>query len=318
MKPTAVLMTLSILVILSAATWWTIDSIDYGSPVFYSRESKAVQVTEVDPVFGTEVTVTQYQPGPWFGLLDLAFPFGALPMSAFGMVMISASGLLRRRTRRAARLSTATMAVLLLAVTGATSATSLKNISPGVRSVTLNDAVRKSEVRFESHAPLEDIIGSAGTVSGTFRIDPTNLEATTGRFVVPVSSMRTGMSKRDQHMRDDDWLDAEKYPEISYEVESLRDVRVLSSSGGKTTVQATATGSFTMHGVSRTLDATVTMTYVTETPETKKRASGDLVMIEASFTVPWKEYGVKGRKSFNDKVSQQIQVSVSLYGNTQS
>ncbi len=316
MKPTAILMSLGIVVILSAVTWWTLDSIDYGAPVIYSRESKAITVTEVDPIFGTEITATEYVHGPWLGLLDLAFPFGALPMAASGMVLISASGLLRRRSRKLTRLSAATLAGLLVLSVGASAATPLKNVTPGRRTVTLNDAVRKSEVRFESHAPLENILGSAADVKGDFQIDPADLERTSGRFVVPVASMRTGMAKRDDHMMGEDWLDAEHFPQITYQVDELRDVKVISTAGGKTTVQATAIGTFTMHGVARPLQSSVTLTYVNGTAETRKRAPGDLVMIEASFTVPWKQFGVKGRKSFNDKVSSEIQVSVSLYGNT--
>jgi hypothetical protein len=71
-----------------------------------------------------------------------------------------------------------------------------------------------------------------------------------------------------------------------------------------------------MHGVTKPLDAEIKLTYVTGSDATKSRAAGDLVMIEASFDVPWPQYGVVGRKSFNDKVSQNIQVTASLYGNT--
>lgn len=313
MKPTLLLMAAGIALIVTATAWWTVDSVRYGSPLVYSRAFKQVTVTETDPVFGTDVQTTKTIPGPYFGLLDLGFPFGALPISGFGVFLIGASLLVRRRVLRFAN---ATFMMLLLLLPVGLSATTLTGVPSGARTVTLNDAVRKNEVKFVSKAPLENIEGVAEVVRGTFKIDPSNLEQTKGSFVVETRSMKTGVEKRDDHMMGKDWLDAAAFPQITYNVSSLKNVKVISSGGGKTTITATSTGSFTMHGVTKPLDAEIKLTYVTGSDATKSRAAGDLVMIEASFDVPWPQYGVVGRKSFNDKVSQNIQVTASLYGNT--
>ena len=315
MKPASLLFFFGLSMVVAITSWWMIDSVRYGSPVIYSREAKQIIIKEVDPVFGTEVTSTKYEPGPFLGLLDAAFPFGAFPISVIGAFFMVMSRVPSIRRRRTLRFSTALM-VVLMASTTMQAATALRGVSPGKRTVQLNDAVRKNEVRFESNAPLEKIIGSAGSIKGSFKVDPQALEETTGSFIVDVRSMRTGMAKRDDHMMGSDWLDAENYAEIKYTVDGLKNVKIVSTSQGKTTIEAIAVGTFTMHGVSRALEANVTLTYVTSNSETQKRAAGDLVMIEASFSVPWQQYGVKGRKSFNDKVSSNIEVDVSLYGNT--
>lgn len=313
MKPILLLLAAGIALIVTATAWWTIDSMRYGTPLVYSRAFKQVTVIETDPVFGTDVQTTKTIPGPYFGLLDLGFPFGALPISGLGAMLIGASLLVRRRV---VRYASATFLALMLILPMDMSATTLTGVPSGQRTVTLNDAVRKNEVKFISNAPLENIEGVAEVVRGTFKVDPANLEQTKGSFVVETRSMKTGVEKRDDHMMGKDWLDAATYPQIKYDVTSLKNVKVISTGGGKTTFTATSVGTFTLHGVTKPLEAEIKLTYVTGSEATKSRAAGDLVMIEATFDVPWPQYGVVGRKSFNDKVSQNIQVKASLYGNT--
>lgn len=304
MKPYIFLRTAGIALVLTALSWWGVDSARYGAPVMYSREFKHVTVTEIDPVFGTEVQSTKTEVGPFIGLLDLSFPFGALPVMGFGAMMIAGSFLVRRRVLRFARASTA-MTLLLIPM-----------LLSAAETVKLNDAVRKNEVKFISNAPLENIEGVAENVRGTFKIDLAHLELTKGSFTVDVRSMKTGVTKRDDHMYGKEWLDAAAFPQITYEVTGLKNVKVVSTAGGKTTITATSVGTFNMHGTAKPLEAEIKMTYVQESDQTKSRAAGDLVMIDASFDVPWPQYGVVGRKSFNDKVSQNIIVRASLYGNT--
>lgn len=306
MKPYLFLRTAGIALILTALTWWGVDSVRYGAPVMYSRDFKHVTVTEIDPVFGTEVQSTKTEPGPFIGLLDLSFPFGALPIMGMGAAMIAASFLMRRRVLRFAAPSTA-MALLFIPM-----------VLSAAETVKLNDAVRKNEVKFISNAPLENIEGVAEQVRGSFKIDLARLESTKGSFTVEVRSMKTGVSKRDDHMYGKDWLDAAAFPQITYDVTALKNIKVVSTAGGKTTITATSVGTFTMHGTAKPLEAEIKLTYVQASEQTKARASGDLVMIDASFEVPWPQYGVVGRKSFNDKVSQNIVVRASLYGNTGS
>jgi polyisoprenoid-binding protein YceI len=314
MKPTMALMAAGIALIITSIGWWSIDSVRFGSPLVYSRDFKQVTVTEIDPVFGTEVQTTHQEPGPFLGLLDLAFPFGALPMAALGLGLFGASFLARKRSLRFA---SATLSMLLV-VPIASLATSFAGASPGMRTVSLNDAVRQNEVKFISRAPLENIEGVADEIRGSFSINPTMLEQTQGKIIVDVKSMKTGVAKRDDHMMGRDWLDAAAFPTITYDISGLKNVKVVSSGSGKTTITATAVGSFTLHGVTKSLEAGIKLTYVNESDATKSRADGDLVMIEATFDVAWQQFGVVGRKSFNDKVSQNIQITASLYGNTDS
>ncbi|MFM8568968.1 MAG: YceI family protein, partial [Candidatus Kapaibacterium sp.] len=92
----------------------------------------------------------------------------------------------------------------------------------GPKTVILGNTEKyKNEVRFVSDAPLEKIQGTAREISGTFSIDVQNVAATTGTFTVPVRSMVTGSSSRDSHMYDADWLDADAFKNINYNLKSV-------------------------------------------------------------------------------------------------
>lgn len=304
---------------IASASLWITNSISYGDVLFYSRDGRPVVKEELDPLFGTTVRTTSYEPGQWMGLMDVAFPFGAAPWMALGMGL-SIAGIVLARRRRHAHVGVARVASLVLVATlafsAANAATDAKVGVSGKRYVKLNNAVRTNELTFVSNAPLEKIEGSASGIAGGFMMDPANLEATSGTITVTTNTMQTGMSKRDGHMLGEEWLDAEHYPSITYTVRELRNISVVQTDGAKATIKATAIGEFTMHGITKAMEATVTITYVRASDATKARASGDLVMLDARFTVPWNEYGIKGRKSFNDKVSQSIEIHASLFGNT--
>lgn len=192
------------------------------------------------------------------------------------------------------------------------------NLFAGSKNVTLTDNDRyKNEVRFVSEAPLEKITGTANDISGSFSIDLQNLGATKGTLTVPVISMKTGSSSRDKHMRDDQWLDEEKYKTISYNVKSLKDAKVESSGNGRTIIIATAIGDFTLHGVTKYLEAKVKITYLNESNDTKQIAAGDLVLIQADFFVPLKAHNVFGKGGIvGTKVGESIAINATLFGTT--
>ena len=129
-------------------------------------------------------------------------------------------------------------------------------------------------------------------------------------------SMKTANSKRDEHMYDAMWLDAGKYPTVSFAVKSLKDVKVVTKDG-RNVVTAKAVGTFTCHGVSVASSADVTITYLPESAETKKRASGNLAMIEATFNVKLADHGIKGKAGVVGKsVGETIAIKAKVFANS--
>ena len=110
---------------------------------------------------------------------------------------------------------------------------------------------------FKLDAPLEAINGSASGVSGTVTFDPENPGATKGKIIVATASLMLPNPMQKQHMLSDKWLDAAKFPEITFESKEFKNVQT----AGDTTT-ADVTGTFTLKGVSKELTVPVKLTYL--------------------------------------------------------
>src|SRR5690606_36423630 len=86
------------------------------------------------------------------------------------------------------------------------------------QSKTLRVDGAKSRVMFESSAKLETINGVSDEVRGSVELDPADLSSARATVTVPVTSIRTGIELRDEHLRGEKWLDAERFPEIRFEL----------------------------------------------------------------------------------------------------
>jgi len=101
-------------------------------------------------------------------------------------------------------------------------------------------------------------------------------DGTTLSFIVPMDTVETGLSLRDQHMRDN-YVETAKYPNVVLKV-AKADVSWPDSGKSKGEVKA----SFTAHGV----DKPVTVTY------TIKR-SGEGYQVKASFPFDTQAHGME-------------------------
>lgn len=205
------------------------------------------------------------------------------------------------------------LALVLLSFAGTT-------VFAGPKTVILGNTEKyKNEIRFVSDAPLEKISGTAQQISGTFSVDVQNFAATTGTFTVPVRSMVTGSSSRDSHMYDTDWLDEENFKNITYSLKSIAIEKTDNSTAGRIVVTGTAKGEFSLRGVTKPMEAKVKITYLSESAQTRSVASGDLVLVNAEFSVPLKAHGVKGKGNIvGTKVGENIAISAQLFGTAAS
>ena len=77
---------------------------------------------------------------------------------------------------------------------------------------------------FKLDAPLESINGNASGISGTVTFDPENPGATRGKISVATGSLMLPNPMQKQHMLGDKWLDAAKYPEITFEAKEFKNI----------------------------------------------------------------------------------------------
>jgi polyisoprenoid-binding protein YceI len=162
---------------------------------------------------------------------------------------------------------------------------------------------------FKLDAPLEAINGSAAGVSGAVSFDPENPSATKGKIVVASSSLHVGNPMMKQHLQSDKWLDVAKYPEITFDVAELKNVK---TEGTSTTAEAT--GKFTVKGISKTLTVPVKLTYLKDKLSQRvPNMKGDLLVIRSNFSIKRSDFGIMPGQ-MEDKVSDAIDLTLSIAG----
>ncbi|MFN4917313.1 MAG: YceI family protein [Ignavibacteria bacterium] len=204
----------------------------------------------------------------------------------------------------------------ILIFSSSVNATQLGNVK-GKKVVTLQNLVGTSIAKFNSNSPLEKFEGNSQALQGSFTLNADNLEQSIGKISFPVRSMKTGLSKRDDHMYGKDWLDAQNHPNIEFELKKLSSISIKKSDNSGIEFTAIAEGMCSIKGTAKPAKAKLIVKYVLESETSRKRAQGDLVMIDADFSVSLKDYNVLGRGDIiGSKVGESIDLDIKLFGST--
>jgi polyisoprenoid-binding protein YceI len=129
------------------------------------------------------------------------------------------------------------------------------------------------------------IFGGLSSVSGKFTdftidivYDDKDVTKSTVNAVIKAASIDTGIERRDTHLRNADFFDVEKFPEITFQSSRIE-------KKGKDFI---AHGTFTMHGVAKEIALPFTINGVRKDEKTGKTTLG----ATARTTVNRKDYGV--------------------------
>lgn len=185
--------------------------------------------------------------------------------------------------------------------------------SSGEKTFDFTDKGKRNQASFFSTTPLEDITGLTNDISGKVSIKVNDIKSLKGEISVPTASIKTGIDLRDEHLRDENWLDASKYPNIKFTIKEVTDVKQLADNK----LQIKFSGDFTLKGVTKKISADATLTYLVESEQTKQRAPGDLLGVQAKFKVKLSDFGVKN-KIVGQKVAEEVEVSVNMVGSSAS
>jgi len=174
---------------------------------------------------------------------------------------------------------------------------------------TFNFEDKRNQATFFSTTPLEDVTGISNAISGKVTFDVSDINTLTGTISIPVASLDTGIELRNEHLASPNWMDAEGYPDIIFKIKGVSDVKVEADNK----LSAKVTGDFTAHGVTKEVLADVTMTYLVESEQTKKRAPGDLLGVQASFNVNLSDYDIENML-IGQKVAEEVKIDISMVG----
>jgi polyisoprenoid-binding protein YceI len=164
---------------------------------------------------------------------------------------------------------------------------------------------------FSLDSVLEPIAGTAGGVAGTVSFDPSNPAATSGKIVVATKSLVVPNATMTEHLLGGQWLDAAANPEITFQLSKLEGV----STAGNVT-SATATGKFTLKGVTKDIKVPVKLTHLADAfgkRINKPEVKGDLLVLRGEFMIQRGDYGIQPGKN-EDKVNPEIKITIAIVG----
>lgn len=147
---------------------------------------------------------------------------------------------------------------------------------------------------FSHRVALFDVKGDIAGVSSRVGLDLSDLAATTGTVTVPLARLQTGIAKRDEHAKSERALDTARYPNATFELQTLTGGALREGQ----TLATTATGTLTVKGVRRRLSVPV-----------KATLQGGRVHVSTQFKFNPHDYGVNYPGS-SDSVTVGVRLSL--------
>ena len=174
----------------------------------------------------------------------------------------------------------------------------LASAAPALHNITKKG---HADVRFTLDAPLDSIVGVTDAVSGSAHFDPETGAISGGRFTVDLGTFRTGISLRDEDLREE-FFEVSKFPNAILEVQ-----RIERKSEGKPPLgqieQGTAVATLLLHGVDRPVRIPVQFQAV--------QAGGRSVLhLKGAFKLILSEYNIKRPKVLFLKLGEVARVDV--------
>jgi polyisoprenoid-binding protein YceI len=188
----------------------------------------------------------------------------------------------------------------------------------GAQQMTFKVLPSPSRATFKTDAPLETIIGNTAgpAVTGTVTGDLAKPQAATGSIKVDLTTVKTGIDKRDADMRAKEYLDTDTEAN-RFAVFDLKGVEIAGALEPGKEVPAKLKGTLTIKAKPVQITADARITYVKLTPaqvEEQKRFgfTSDNLRIKAKFSTAFTNHGMQIPQLLFLKVSNDIQLETDL------
>lgn len=129
-----------------------------------------------------------------------------------------------------------------------------------------------------NHLGYSWLLGRFNDFEGTFSYDESNPSAASVNVVIDTASIDSNHAERDQHLRSDDFLDVENYPQSTFVSTGFEP----DGNGG-----GVLQGEFTLRGVTREIEFEVSQVGAGEDPWGMNRRG-----FEGSYTFALADYGI--------------------------
>ena len=177
-----------------------------------------------------------------------------------------------------------------------------------------------SRATFRTDAPLETIVGTTagqGAVTGTVAVDPAKPQDAKGTIKVDLNALKTGIDRRDAHMRSKDFFDSEGNDANRYATFELKGIEVAGALEAGKATPAKARGTLMIHGkpIETVADCTVHYIKLTaEQVEAQKRFgfTAENMRVTAKFATAFTNHAMQVPQLLFLKVSNDIQLETDL------
>jgi len=164
------------------------------------------------------------------------------------------------------------------------------------------------EVKLSTSFGSGSVRGTFGKIAGKIAFTPENPQGTNGRISLSSRSLRFNNAKIAYDSHSPQWLNSSKYPEISFQMNSLR-----AFSWHDRELRADADGILTIKGIEKAVNIPMSIHYFREQRRQYEGKAGDLLKIEGLLTIPISEFGLYDRAGF-DGIVKDVEVMVSVIG----
>lgn len=169
--------------------------------------------------------------------------------------------------------------------------------------VTYKVDVDHSTVGFQIRHLFSQVKGRFDKFQGTIVFDPDAPASTKVEGSIDVASINTNNQKRDNHLRNPDFFDAAKYPQITFRSTGVTDVDAAKKTGK-------LNGILSMHGVERPIVLDVVYLGEGKDPWGNRRSgfTATTTLNRKDFGITWNEALESGGLLLGEEVQVEIQV----------
>jgi len=155
------------------------------------------------------------------------------------------------------------------------------------------------------HMTIAFVHGQFNSVSGDIDYDPSDISSLNISFTIDVSSIITGIAKRDDHLKSADFFDAENYREITFKNSQVERTGFNSCK---------VSGDLTIHGIKKpvTLEANILGPVKSPFGETSLGITGSIILNREDFGLTWNEPMENGGFMVGKEVTVTVNIEADL------
>lgn len=153
------------------------------------------------------------------------------------------------------------------------------------------------------HLAISSVTGRFEKFSGSFSYDPKNVKASKAEALIEAASINTDQSKRDDHLRNADFFDVEKFPELKFVSKSVKNAKK---------DRFDIVGDLTLHGVTKSVVLNAEFGGATKDPWGNNR-----IGFTASTTINRKDFGLTYHKALETGglvVGEEVKITLEIEG----